>query len=707
MCRSRGCFLLVTIFLTAAAFAAEIRLGPETRMPLLPDIGPAAYDQEQPAAASNGRDFLAVWLDGRGGGNSRALYASRLGIDGRPVDPLGQWLAGVAQTPRVASAGGDYLIAFAADGSNVLHVDENGRPLGDVRRIRAASVPVALASNGATYLLLESPGAIGTILDRDGAPLAKIDTLFGSILWAGAYDGNFIVIDVLFGCDGGCRSEPRLNVISGTGSLLSRVTLPYLPLFGEFIAVAASRDRIVIASYAAKLPTNYLVADYEGHVVRPLGPFPVQVSRAGVQWDGRDFLVMYSDATGGVFGRRMSSNGDLLGDRFLLASDVPSFATSGSKQLLVWSERKFTIYNDVIARVADDFTSLANATQEPVLVSYSPSKQADVRVAGNLAVWHDDANGAIVGKVNGTQITFAPRGSYKASRPAVAVGKKNYLVVWNQWPDGILGRRVAFDGTVLDPTPLVLDYFWTDGRDRPGVAYDGNTFIITTSIGSYLERARLTDDGVVQERTTITFPQMNAMWTTPVVTASRVFTVHTYYRDSVWCLCPIYLSIGIDGNMVIKDAAGERNKARLAVATDRDHVTIAWMKLEGTVWTIQVAQLDADGHVTAGPRQLRDAGGTPTDAIELAWNGSEYVLAWTDTTGRLRAMRLDRSAEAIDSEPFEVAQLVPLEPFSLTPSGSGVMFGYDRIDDATSLTRAFTRALDRLASAPPRRSARH
>lgn len=702
MSRLALCFLFATTLL-----AGDVRLGPETRVPSPLDIGPAAYDQQHPAVASNGRDFLAAWIDGRtGGGNNAPLYATRIGTDGRPVDPFGTRLAVAARSPHIASAGDDYLIAFTANGSNVLHVDENGHPLGDVRRLSATRAPQAIASNGASYLLFESPGVVGTILDRDGAPLTTIDATFGSVIWAGAFDGTYVVIDVPAGCDNGCKGAPRLNVIGGSGSVLSRVSLPLVPLHNEYLEAVASRDRIAITSYS-ELTSNFLLTDYEGRVIRPLTPFPHPTNQSGVQWDGRDFLLIYD-----LYARRMASNGELLGDPFPLGSTMPSFASNGTKEMMVWSGGGFGNSYDVIARVADNFAALANAPQEANLLAYSPAAQNDVRVAGNLAVWRD-SNGAISGTLNGSQIAIMPRNSY-VSRPVVAMGKKNYLVAWLQWESflqtsywKVLGRRIAFDGTILDATPLMLATNLGNTSDRPGVTYDGNAFVVTAT-SHHLYVARVTDDGVVEERRVINILNAAVLWATPVTTASRVLTVHAYTLFWLGCDgCPPVWSIGLDGNLLIKDA-GIGNVMRVAAATDRDRVTLAWMTLEGSAWTIHVAQLNADGQVIASPRRLRDAGGVPTDAIELAWNGSEYVLGWSDNTGRLHAMRLNRFAEAIDSEPFDIAQQQPYAQFSLATSASGVTFGFDRVDDASAgVTRAFTRILDRSVSGPPRRSVRH
>src|SRR5688572_15150101 len=117
--------LLIACMLASAVFGADVHLGPERTASSKLELGPAAFDQESPSVASNGRDFLAVWRDWRTISRTLqgALYASRLDTDGRPIQPLGQKLADIALNPRVASAGGDYLVAwYDSAGSYVLRV---------------------------------------------------------------------------------------------------------------------------------------------------------------------------------------------------------------------------------------------------------------------------------------------------------------------------------------------------------------------------------------------------------------------------------------------------------------------------------------------------------------------------------------------------------------------------------------------------------
>jgi hypothetical protein len=102
-----------------------------------------------------------------------------------------------------------------------------------------------------------------------------------------------------------------------------------------------------------------------------------------------------------------------------------------------------------------------------------------------------------------------------------------------------------------------------------------------------------------------------------------------------------------------------------------------------------------------------------TSELALAWNGGEYVLAWSEqpqgSTPRIRAIRLNANGEFIDPEPFDVTPpfAMPEKP-SLAAVPGGVMIAYSRRDPANVVPRAYARTLERLPSAAPRRrSARH
>jgi len=173
-------------------FAATPVLGPE--VPLVSGVAmrSAAYDQTAPAAASNGNDYLVAWVDGRRLGAD--IYVSRVRTDGQPAEPRGRRI-GAGTNPKIASAGGDYVLVWqTSSGIQSLRLRADGAPLSLPHAVGSGE-PVALVSNGSTYLLVTrpAPGAAqstATVLDRDGVPLRSVPGKFASTVGAAAYGGR-------------------------------------------------------------------------------------------------------------------------------------------------------------------------------------------------------------------------------------------------------------------------------------------------------------------------------------------------------------------------------------------------------------------------------------------------------------------------------------------------------------------------------------
>lgn len=115
----------------------------------------------------------------------------------------------------------------------------------------------------------------------------------------------------------------------------------------------------------------------------------------------------------------------------------------------------------------------------------------------------------------------------------------------------------------------------------------------------------------------------------------------------------------------------------------------------------------ADGTPAAEPRTVFVGansheffcGRTPA----VAWDGTEFVIAWIDCGNTLRAVRFNQLGNPIEA-PFDVATGIPsvvMSP-SIVPTPDGVIIVYSRNDAANGdAPRAFKRSLARLP--PPRR----
>src|SRR4051812_26103684 len=79
--------LFFAVVLITSAASAQLRLGPEHSF-ASPNVVRARSIETEPEVATDGKEFLAAWVDGRSG-EGREIYASRLSANGEPLDPLG------------------------------------------------------------------------------------------------------------------------------------------------------------------------------------------------------------------------------------------------------------------------------------------------------------------------------------------------------------------------------------------------------------------------------------------------------------------------------------------------------------------------------------------------------------------------------------------------------------------------------------------
>ena len=103
--------LLLCLFAVNVSALAELPVG-------TPAAVPAPGNRDGVVTASDGRDFLVVWVDDRrvGGRGLPALLAARVTPDGTVLDPFGIVLTrDMAGSPNVVYAGGAYSVMWWRD----------------------------------------------------------------------------------------------------------------------------------------------------------------------------------------------------------------------------------------------------------------------------------------------------------------------------------------------------------------------------------------------------------------------------------------------------------------------------------------------------------------------------------------------------------------------------------------------------------------
>lgn len=730
------------LFVVASSLAAaEARLGPET--PLAPsgsDAVPAAFEQTAPRVASNGRGFLAVWEDRRGGFNG-PIYATPLDSDGRPLVALGRRI-GNGSSPVITADGAGYAIAWIDSGTiRLLRVDESANPIESIPARAAGEVsafvciysPLALldiSTNGTTYVIRWTSYCYATyyvtlLVQRDAPPrsLTLDATKSWSLKPAGAT--TFTTLH-----ESEIESDLQLawTVFNETGVVSSRPLLRFSR--ATAYTAAASEDRVLFARRGTDAESDSLfikIIDSLGNVIAPETTIHIgaAVSAICAHWDGREFLVdVRFDAALSVY--RIGADGKLLSAQpYALSSTAianPAFATNGSSGLYVWPDRRFSGYGDIVSRVATD-------RSEANLVSLSGRAQIGVQVATagshRMAVWSDGLPREISGTLDGAPLSIASAPGGVIGLPAVIAGDRSFLVAWRDHPANaanlhLLARRYAFDGTPLDAQPLVLASdlglpaatlpFMSDAGDRPGIAFDGTSFLVAA--GDDPKSIRLVRVDAASGAS------QSASYQSPRTNATGIGSVRVVPGADHWLV--IFTSMTnlntVDELGALSVSASLASVRRLplefivpvndeffSLVPDPERMAYAFI---GT--GLELVQITPNAQKL---RYVRLRNDYPL-RFELAWNGSEYVLAFTDYNQgqpRVRVIRLSAEGMALDAEPIDIASGVAfyLQP-SIAVTANGVFIAYSKAGEAYGgAARAYGRTLDRLLPlpTPPRRSA--
>ncbi|XXF80004.1 hypothetical protein P2318_09700 [Myxococcaceae bacterium GXIMD 01537] len=294
----------------------------------------------------------------------------------------------------------------------------------------------------------------GKLLDPEGIRLNFSDEGGGET--AVAYDGkNFLVVwharDGIFGV----RVKPDGTVLGPTLTIIRADEV-------DDPAIACAPEKVCLVTFTSEGDTESTIffarVKPDGTVIRPplgtfLGNAETFASESSVAWDGKQFLVVWSDTIGGVdspdiYGGRVRADGTIVGDSDGFAiSDAPGAQQSPD---VTWTGRRFlTVWED---------------NRE------GPFRIFGARVHKDTTV--DDPDG----------IPISPSGGVD---PAVAHHNWKSLVVW-RGGDSILGAFVEEDGDVRDPAGFTIANE-SDEQFLPDVAYGDNRFMTTYGHGGTSE----------------------------------------------------------------------------------------------------------------------------------------------------------------------------------------------------------------------------
>jgi hypothetical protein len=416
------------------------------------------------ALASNGQDFLAVWLDYRSE-TGRDLYGARVTGSGAVVDTSGFAIAAdpdlFESYPAVASNGTDYLAAWTAwDTWNSTFQNRASRVSS------SASSPVL----DPVSLVLSPSG---------GAHKYPVVAEAGS--------------DYLVAWEGNGATSPATTLHSAWVSSLGIVT----PGTGFPVTPTITTLHQVEPAMASN-GSNYLVVWTE------MGSAGAQIYGARVTREGGTIDVPPLAITASIRERQ-----------------TPSVTSNGTDYLVVWMDYRDINWDIYGARVLGSGPS-ASAVLDPsgFAVSAHTAFQNAPHVAAlgtdYLVVWRQDVGsradvyGARVtsaGVVQDTSGIAIATNTVEHYTPRVASNGSHYFVVWAEYQNAtawdIAGARVSPAGVLVDTSGIAISTAIREQYD-PDVASDGTDFLVVwtdyrSGSNNDIYGARVTGAGVLQD----------------------------------------------------------------------------------------------------------------------------------------------------------------------------------------------------------------
>ena len=396
----------------------------------------APVDVSEVAVSFDGTDFLVAWTESHAG-TLEDVYAARVNSGGVVLDAVPIPLSAGSTSgrhPDIAWDGSNFLVVW--DETAATAVDVKGAFVSPAGVAQAAFV-VSSAANGQTDPAVAWGGSEYLVTWSDlrqagGDVYAARVTAGGSVLDPGG-----------------------IPVSAATG----KQALPTVDFDGTNFLSAWHDERDVDPHvYASRVAPDGTVLDPAGIAVDTRD---MRDPEPTVTWSGTSHLVLFGSgsvsAWGPVLGRRLSIVAEpRLAPPIVVSlganSQVsPQVASNGTDTLTAWIDRRAAPDGHVVTAV---YCGRVSGDGQILDGSGIPLSKAFVQP--------DDAPDAVQTAVLAVDVGF---------------GVTTYLVAWAE-PGQILARRVASDGTILDPTPIRVVRGTGEFR-APRVASNGSNWVVS------------------------------------------------------------------------------------------------------------------------------------------------------------------------------------------------------------------------------------
>jgi hypothetical protein len=704
-----------------------------------PAYVPVGGRAQAAAIASSGDDFVIFWTESTTG--REGLYASRISSVGE-VTAVGLQVrtGGNVTDVSVCWTGSAYVVTWTdarAGGVMIAAIDATATIRLIPPRLLIGPVSTfsdALAWSGSRALLACRWGPAseirGTLIDATGA-VVMADT---GVLTRAQYPSVHVVsrngMFALFWID---NAQPHPNAPLQPAIVARRVSENGQAIDAQSSVIGiASSDFAVAAGtpgYAAvTIDDAGLLRRYRiDSSLQPseLPSVPVASNRAGVLWDGRDFVVDWIDS-----GFHTQGLGEAERHTIAIAgASHPLLAWNGSQYFAAWTNGTNPAGN--IAG-GDVTTAILDSDRSSVLHSLPVTQPAGWQSAprivhvGNvsLVVWSEKVSEVATNQVG---VRIGPSGRWldpeplliaeKAAAASVVTAGSDFLVVYaheDAAGPGLYFRRIPASGAMAESTRIASGY-------SPVAASNGTIALVAFFAGSDIKGVRIRDGATVD-----VVPLSIAGFGLPSSVASNgtdflvVWNEGTdfapggiFYFPNLIDVYATRVSASGVPDVPIAVATGPKDqKDGIAASDGRDYLIAYFTGDLGQERRLAAKRILREGVLAAGTSMddgqiLGDANEYDTTSVVPFEDG--YLIAW-ETAARantfLRVIKTDRDgAPEGDADPIAESgsPYFQMQP-SMTSFGSGVQLAYGRFD---RVMRVYVRALSavqgkrRIASPAP------
>ena len=396
-----------------------------------PRIGPAHGTQSLPSVASNGRDYLAAWIDARGSlvtpgypyvGDSPDVYATHISSSGVPAGD-----GGVPVAPTLAFDGSVVVVPHGDDYVVIRSMWGLGGINGGLMMTR-----------GDDSRLLTTPDLGGTVAGGG----AHISVAWNGSVW-------LVIVDGFDGTATGVVIDDSFSVV--------KPAFPIATAAGGSASVASDGRDFVVTWIGDAVHAAVVTAD--GSVRTPQTVAPAAASfGTSIVWSGDHYSTAWSD--GSVHTR------DLGRDGAPISIDI-TIANSGTNPSIAWNGTTTGIAFTTAEAVA---IVIVRAPLLPIVIG--PGGHPSVASAGGRFLVAYEQNGDVHSKlIDGPDAVLALSLSEQRNPHGVFDGA-NLDFVWEEEGHVFFGRSTP-QGVPLDGAGIVLG-----AGSAPRIAMQGTMPII-------------------------------------------------------------------------------------------------------------------------------------------------------------------------------------------------------------------------------------